>query len=166
MALDQHLRKIITDNGREVYINVLDIRSFYNYESKLIIEMIDGTTYTVNGAPSVDAFYNAAFVLEPFPVALPPIVLNFVHSVVNVANVDTLVLSANPNRRYLTIRRGTTIGRVFVKFSAGAATETNGDLYRENQYEKFEGPYIHTGEIRAISKGSSKLLYITEGSLP
>lgn len=84
-------------------------------------------------------------------------------SVVTVAAADTLVLAANANRKFLLIQRGTTVGRVFVKFSAGAATVTNGVLFRENAYFSFNPNEIYTGEIRAISVGSSKILYVTEG---
>lgn len=89
--------------------------------------------------------------------------LTFTTTLVTVGTVDTLVLAANPKRRYLLIQRGTTIGRVFMKLSAGAATVTNGLLMRENAYFEREYPYIYTGEVRAITVDSSKLLYVTEG---
>lgn len=86
-------------------------------------------------------------------------------SVVSVGAVDTLVLASNPRRRFLLIQRGTTVGRVFVKFSAGAATVTNGVLMRENAYLILTKEHIYTGEIRAIAVGSSKVLYVTEGQV-
>lgn len=99
----------------------------------------------------------------PIGVLRAPEGLTIVSSVVSVPNADTLVLSANLRRRFLLIQRGTTIGRVFVKFSAGAATTTNGMLFRENAYFSLSGDEVYTGEIRAISVGSSKVLYVTEG---
>lgn len=188
MVMDQNFRQITEANGRTTYIHVRDIRTFYNYESKLIIEMIDGTVYEVMGAPAVAAFYASTFTLDPIEVTLTdnPLTidgtiaissiggvvatkeqltsLTITSSVVSVAASDTLVLAANVDRKFLLIQRGTTAGRVFVKFSAGAATTTNGVLFRENAY--FEMPQdgnIYTGEIRAIAVGSSKLLYVSEG---
>lgn len=201
MAFDNPNFKPITEpNGRVTYININDIRSFYNYETKLIIEMIDGTVYEVQGAPAVGAFFAATFVLDPLEVQLTdnpltidgtlaissiggtvttsttitnvPLVtkeqlteLTFTSSAVSVGAADTLVLPANPNRKFLMIQRGTTIGRVFVNFGAGAATATNGMLFRENAYFALpKDGYNYTGEIRAISVGSSKILYVTEAT--
>lgn len=87
-------------------------------------------------------------------------------TVVSVPNVDTLVLASNPNRKFLLIQRGTTVGRVFVHFSNTTATITNGMLFRENAYFMMPSTPsvdIYTGEIRAICTGSNKLLYVTEG---
>lgn len=218
MALDQNLRQITEANGRTTYISVRDIRSFYNFESKLLIEMIDGTVYEVQGGQNVVAFYNSVFLLDPREITITnnpieahltnnplntnitnnplntnitnnPLNMNITNNplnvnltnnpvptkeqltgltitsnVVTVGAADTLVLAANPNRKFLLIQRGTTIGRVFVKFSAGAATVTNGVLFREDIMftMPFEGN-IYTGEIRGISVGSSKILYVTEG---
>lgn len=199
MALDENFRLITESNGRQTYINTRDIRGFYNFESKLLIEMVDGTVYEVLGAPAVGAFYAATFNLSPLEVTLTdnPLTidgtiaissiggivttsttitniplrtkedltgLTITSSVITVTAADTLVLAANASRKFLLIQRGTTVGRVFVKFSSGAATATNGVLFRENAY--FEMPQdgnIYTGEIRAIAVGSSKILYVTEG---
>lgn len=84
------------------------------------------------------------------------------NTVVPISNVDTLVLAANPRRRGLIIQRGTTAGRVFVHFGNTPATVTNGMLFRENAYFFLSQPEVYTGEIRAITVGSNKLLYITE----
>lgn len=83
-------------------------------------------------------------------------------TVVSVSSVDTFVLAANPRRRGLIIQRGTTAGRVFVHFGSDPATFTNGMLFRENVYFQLAQPAIYTGEIRAITVGSNKLLYVTE----
>lgn len=174
-TLDERFRQITLDSGRIVYINVLDIRSFYNFESKLLIEMIDGTVYTVNGAPAVAAFYASTFSLSPTDVnivnspvptkeQLTPITLT--STVVSVTTSSTLVLAANPNRKFLSLRRGTTIGRMFIHFDASPATITNGDLMRENEYLMMPtaNNEIYLGEINAITLTGSKFLYITEGS--
>lgn len=89
-------------------------------------------------------------------------VVNIINTVVMVSNVDTFVLAANPLRRGLILQRGTTVGRVFVHFGNTAATSTNGMLMRENAYFERNFPMVYTGEIRAITVGSNKLLYITE----
>lgn len=84
------------------------------------------------------------------------------NTVVMVSNVDTFVLGANPLRRGLIIQRGTTVGRVFLHFGNTPATATNGLLMRENAYFEMHTPTIYQGEIRAITVGSNKLLYVTE----
>ena len=89
--------------------------------------------------------------------------LTLTSSVVSVTAASTLVLPANPNRKLLLIQRGTTAGRVFVKFGAVSATVTNGMLFRENAYFTLDQTNIYTGEINAISVGSPKVLYVTEG---
>lgn len=182
MPNDERLRKITDDTGREIYINVLDIRNFSNFEGQLIIEMIDGTSHRVSGAPNVNAFYASTFALSPVDTNIVnnplnaqitnvPLVtkeqltsLTITSSLVSVSAASTLVLAANPNRKLLLIQRGTTVGRVFVKMSTGAATTTNGILFRENAYFSFRYPEIYTGEINAIAVGSNKILYVTEGS--
>lgn len=89
--------------------------------------------------------------------------MTYISSVVSVSNVSTLVLNANQNRRYLHIRRGTTVGRVFVLLGSGTATVTNGILMRENQFMEDDPSSYYTGEVNAIAVGSSKILYVTEG---
>lgn len=154
---DQHFRLITEPSGRQTYINSRDIRSFYNFENRLLIEMIDGTNYEVTGAPAVSAFYASSFELDLREQ------LTFTSGAVSVANVDTLIIPANPARKFLMLQRGTTVGRTFVKFGAGAATTTNGFLMRENTVFTFDQTGIDIREVRAITVGSNKLLYWTEG---
>lgn len=82
VATDERLRKITQENGRDAYINVLDIRTFYNMEGQLIIEMIDGTRYLVQGAPDINTFYNAVFQMTP--------------ETINVATLPNVTVSSLP----------------------------------------------------------------------
>lgn len=89
--------------------------------------------------------------------------VSYTSGAISVPNVDTLIIPANPDRKFLRLRRGTTVGRMFATFGA-AATTTNGILMRENQITEFKHELVDTREVRAISVGSSKILYWTEAT--
>lgn len=92
-----------------------------------------------------------------------PIELTYTNTVVSVTTASTLIVSANANRRYLCLRRGAEIGRMFVLFGSGTATTTNGELMRENEYIESAPFEYFTGEVNAICNSGSKNLYVTEG---
>lgn len=190
MPTDQNLRAITIEGGRTVYINVRDIRSFYNFESKLTIEMIDGTVYNVDGAPNVSTFYTSTFGLDPREVTVTnnPLEahltnnplntfitnspldvqehlqgLSFTTTTVSVTTASTLLLAANPDRKLLIVQRGNTIGSCHIKLGSGAATTSNGILLRENTIFTLDRRHIYTGEINAIAVATTKTVIVTEG---
>lgn len=173
MATDENLRQITTDNGRIVYINVLDIRSFYNYENKLIIEMIDGTTYNVNGAPAVAAFYASTFVISPTEVTVTnnpliieehPTALQYTSQGYMIQNFSVLVMPANANRKYLLLQNVSGSQEpVYFNFKT-PATLGNGISIKADESFEFPIGTIYTGVVTAISATSSnKAIVITEG---
>ena len=163
MATDPNIRQITIEGGRTVYIGVRDIRSFYNYESKLIIEMIDGTTYNVNGAPNVDAFFATTFVIDPTEITMTndplnireiPISLTITQSSTVLSTVSKIILSANANRKYLIIRNiSAADATIFIHFGSGAATTANSLPLKKGEYYELPEDFTYTGVLTAISSG-------------
>ena len=166
----QSLRQINTENGRTVYINVQDMRSFYNFENKLIIEMQDGTTYTVLGAPNVNAFYTSAFSIPPTEISVMnspllieerPTPVAFNSATVNVSNVSVTLLAANPNRKLLFVQNESGSNEpVYINFKTPATLGNGIALVSGDPLFTFPTGYIYTGIVTAIS-GTTSLKSIT-----
>lgn len=92
---------------------------------------------------------------------------NVVQTVVSVGGVSAVLLPANPERKFLRIKHQSSGGAafVYVKFAAAAATATNalelseGAIHLEGVGT---GEMIYTGEIRAISSGGARPVYVEE----
>jgi hypothetical protein len=101
---------------------------------------------------------------NPLPVRSYVGAQSMTHSVVNVGIATTLVLAANPSRKYaLIINDSDTV--IYVKFgttailNSGIRLDANGGKY---EMSALQGN-LFTGEINAISSVDLKKLLVTEG---
>lgn len=92
---------------------------------------------------------------------------NVTQTVISVGGASTVILSANAERKFLRIKHQSSGGATFVyiKFAAAAATTANALELSEGQvYEEGigAGQMIYTGEIRCISGGAARPVYVEE----
>jgi hypothetical protein len=83
-------------------------------------------------------------------------------SVVTVANVITLLVAANPNRRSLILQnRGDNPIDIFISGTGGAFGQ--GFLLNKNDIYQISGHELHLEEIRAITETGSSNVTLIEG---
>jgi hypothetical protein len=103
---------------------------------------------------STDPYYLAAIA----PIDYLPAGIN----VVTVANVITLLVAANPNRRSLILQnRGDNPIDIFISGTGG--TFGQGFLLNKNDIYQISGHELHLEEIRAIAETGSSNVTLLEG---
>lgn len=92
---------------------------------------------------------------------------NVTQTVISVGGASTTILAANPERKMVRIKHQSSGGSalIYIRFSASPATTTNALELSEGQtYEAGAGfsGVIYTGEIRCISSGAARPVYVEE----
>lgn len=92
---------------------------------------------------------------------------NVTQTVVTVGTTSTVLIAANPERKFIRIKHQSSGGTAFIylRFSATAATTTNAYEIAEGQEFREgvgEGTMIYTGEIRVIASSAGRPVYVEE----
>lgn len=102
-------------------------------------------------------------IVQPFVTTQALVSATPTQTVTTINTTSSTVLAANANRKHVMFQsQGVGVAAIYIHFGASPATVTNSVELLDGQSYEFPEGLVFTGEVRAVTASSTKVLYVEE----